>query len=226
MKFKSFTLLELLIVIAIIAIMASILLPTLQNTKNKTYTISCSSQERQIAFATQSYANDYNDYLPHSGMADTATTSTWSSLIASYLNIEKLNVNLLQKGIFNCPAQKNGNCGNSTMGYLGFYGGYGWNYTYIGWRPGMSGYLDYVQRISIKKPTSTIMMGDTSDDKTTSGTGQGSVHFYLYYPASFPAINYYASRHSNGGNMVWCDGHVSTHKRTELIKNAIWYKRY
>ena len=64
MKKGFFTLIELLLVISIIAILASLLLPALNNAKKNGQRISCSSAMRQNAMASLSYTLDYNDYFP------------------------------------------------------------------------------------------------------------------------------------------------------------------
>lgn len=59
-----FTLIELLIVIAIIAILAGMLLPALSSARAKGQTISCASNQKNIALMSIQYAGDNNDFMP------------------------------------------------------------------------------------------------------------------------------------------------------------------
>ena len=61
---KKFTLIELLIVIAVVAILVSLLLPALQSARRKVNTTSCVSSLRQIGQLIHLYIGDNDDYPP------------------------------------------------------------------------------------------------------------------------------------------------------------------
>jgi prepilin-type N-terminal cleavage/methylation domain-containing protein len=73
---QAFTMAELLVVIAVIAILAALLLPVLSHAKEKGRQISCLDHENQIAIAAMLYADD-NDGMMCGERMSTLTGRVW-----------------------------------------------------------------------------------------------------------------------------------------------------
>ena len=81
MKKTGFTLLELLIVIAIIALLVAVILPSMKAAKENTRRVVCAHHLMSIGRAIYAYAGEYDEKIPpahyHSGLGD-----VWRSYIA------------------------------------------------------------------------------------------------------------------------------------------------
>jgi len=77
MKRRGFTLIEILLVIAIIAVLAAILFPVFASVREKGRQISCVSNLHQLGLAVQLYAQDSDDILPLGGDPIDTQTELW-----------------------------------------------------------------------------------------------------------------------------------------------------
>ena len=76
---------QLLVVIAIIAILAGMLLPALNSARERGRTISCAANFKQVGLALSMYGGENNDYLtPY----QTGGGTYWITLLKPYLGIE------------------------------------------------------------------------------------------------------------------------------------------
>ena len=217
-----FTLIELLVVIAIIAILASMLLPALNQARDKSRSIACMTNFKQLAQGVIAYSMDFSDYLP---VSDEERSGRWSREIAPYVGVPNNNTNdalvayddvRLIRGVFRCPSLTDGKI-KTFPGVVdaSLYSaiGYGWN-EMIGAK---NVHAAYPRRKiqELKKPSMKIMMGDTVD-----GGGTNTVYYRKIFPNRdvswypSPAIG---SRHLNGVNMALADGHCEYFKFNILM---------
>jgi len=96
---RAFTLIEVLVVIAIIAILAAILLPVLSSANARALRTTCMNNLRQINVAVRLYAEENGDVLPNIGLR---TYSTYREAIKGYVGLNT--PESAQDRIFICPA--------------------------------------------------------------------------------------------------------------------------
>jgi prepilin-type processing-associated H-X9-DG protein/prepilin-type N-terminal cleavage/methylation domain-containing protein len=228
---RFFTLIELLIVIAIIAILASMLLPALNKAREKAKMIQCTSQAKQIATGLQMYADSSNGFVPLRRQLAQGSVSYskpgWAGTLFQ-------NNYLTNTAIFVCPAAATYK--NSDKIIAATLNSHNSIYDWVHY--GMNMY--YCNNVDSKpprrfsntfKPSQTILIGDTID-RTPDGTTEAVGKETLIY--STPMIQYMQprldNRHNNGANVSWSDGHVSWENRAweryQYKNNQIYFDPY
>ncbi|MGP8199293.1 MAG: type II secretion system protein [Limisphaerales bacterium] len=122
---QAFTLLELLVIMAVITTLAAMLLPTLARARASAANAECAANLRQLGGAITLFANDHNSQYPCAGDQYGTEQMTWDTYIYSYISGGKLTSVLLQAisradgwnpgdgcpQVLLCPADNLPNCG-------------------------------------------------------------------------------------------------------------------
>lgn len=209
---RAFTLIELLIVIAIIAILASMILPAIGKAKEKAQRTKCANNMKQIMLATHLYLGDFNDNVPHPtwgsselnlpGWAYTATLRPRNPRFK--VELGQLYPYLKKHEIYRCPIDHT----NTPLFKLRDQQvtSYVMNGAFSRYSTGVNGVRGRTYKVSLFRGDD-VMYWET-DEKTPS---------FWDNAASFPHEGL-TRRHNQGGNIASVAGHV------EFIKTTAYFK--
>jgi prepilin-type N-terminal cleavage/methylation domain-containing protein/prepilin-type processing-associated H-X9-DG protein len=208
-----FTLVEMLVVMAIIAILMAMLLPSISRAKARANQTSCLNNMRQLDLAATMYASDHDEEFP----ARRIPTNAWPHKLKPYF---------VNWQIIACPSDRFGIVGlladdtNPKRSYIinGFNDYFKVNLspaeykTFQQWR-----YPHGMRVAAITRPTDTILFGEkrTASRHVHMDTDQGK------RGNDFEQIEH--KRHGEGSNFAFADGSIRFVKKyQELYPENLW----
>jgi prepilin-type N-terminal cleavage/methylation domain-containing protein/prepilin-type processing-associated H-X9-DG protein len=215
----AFTLLELLIVIAIIAILASLLLPALSRSKLRAQGIYCVNNQKQLMFAWILYSDDNNNRLvPNIGFLQPAFQpgNTWVggnvSSLPDETNIVLITSALLgpyskNPGVYRCPADPGNPVGTyrvRSISMNNYMNGTGGDLL-------TNNFTVYRRASDITLPTDRFVFLDERASTIDDG------YFEMQMTTAYNNIqlnNLPANYHGNAGGVSFADGHAIIRKWT------------
>ena len=210
---RSFTLVELLVVIVIIGLLAGLSVPAISGATAKAKSTECVNNLRQIGTAMNLFASENNGYLPYAAGPNAAGTGTdigfnhWAAPLAVIMGVGTGSVSFPSrasfddakaKHAFNCPACKTG------------FRTYTANMRGMGFLPGGNAYPQRKIASLVKSSQLILVADDTLGDPAPANGGQDQFDESSY-------TNRIGIRHGGRANALFGDFHVESITASNLI---------
>ncbi len=237
----AFTLVELLVVVAIVSLLVSVLLPSLGKARQEARTIQCASHIRHLGIGMTMYWTTNQAYPPHQWIL-TDATGTETGRIRWFDNMARLVGNMK---VQSCPMVEEWEVGRNNS--------YGYNYKYLGSvRDNMECQTRPFERfpvMAVDAPGRTIAFADSDGTGWTkehvNGVNDPAMlgnHGYTLDPTYIPEHSlqtysggvlepyawkdyrtYISDRHGGKSNACFVDGHVERVAPMEVYRdNRYW----
>ncbi|MDD2709296.1 MAG: prepilin-type N-terminal cleavage/methylation domain-containing protein [Verrucomicrobiae bacterium] len=190
---RGFTLTELLVVMVIVSMLAAMLLPAVKAVREQGRSAACVNNLRQMGNAFFMYLQDNDETVM--GRGDNAHPPFWFNALKPCLNN---NTN-----VFRCLSNPNHQFNFSCLSY-------GYN-IYI--QGNSADVTLFIRHSSISKPAAKYFLMDSDGDKSVD---------YLVSSALPPNIESVGTRHKNGANVLFFDGHVNWFSAADLVVSDGW----
>ena len=220
-RYSGFTLFEMLVVLGIVALLASITLGLIGHGRAAAHRAACSSNLRQLGVAVRLYLNDnHNTFFPY--VEHTADGTLWYFGLETASGGAEGKRNLDREagplypyikqvgGIEVCPAFDYGNA-LSKPKFKGASWGYGYN-----WRLGGRWSGRNPMNISqLSNAARVIVFGDcaqANDFQAPASSSKPMLEEFYIINETFKTIHF---RHGHTANFLFADGHVESKKMHE-----------
>lgn len=194
------SLVEILVVFAIIALLAALLIPALGSANAKARQVQCLSQMRQLTHAWYAYSTDYDGRLVRGYPAADGWVERCNT--AAAIENGKLFPYTSNVRIYKCPFDKTIHNRSYSIGQY-HNGESGWG--------GMTNPV--YNRLSIPKPSTTYVFVEENDPRSDAGCGSGDDTYYNLGSFDIPVagdcwIDFVPAFHRGGMNLSFGDGHT------------------
>lgn len=200
---RGFTLVELLVVVAIIGGLAALLLPVLTQAKRRAQRVQCINNLHQLGLALTGYLGDNHSYPER---------QFWNRQLEQELRVHAA-TNFWDRGVWICPAAR---WSSLTEKLVEDRSCYGYN-TFGVLRAGNSNSLGLVsfdgpvRQSDVASPTDIMAMGDSFT---------GSIDFMHEQLDALLKYGNTETRHQGKANVLCCDGHVESVKLPFLFDDT------
>ena len=217
LRLRRFTLIELLIVIAIIAILAGMLLPSLNTARNRAKAISCVNNMKQLGVGIIQYVNDHDGIIP---MLDYNTGShRWTVALIGNMENNTVKGDYIPISVLECPAMvRNADMtGTVTSGNAWEQSGWWKAFPAYGMSWAFQTRTSFARaRISNwKNPSQKLFIADTAWNQT-DGSANFNIGFYRWLSSSTAMSGLSwgrpAARHLRSVNVLYGDCSVSAYQ--------------
>jgi len=215
---RAFTLTELLVVVAIIAILSALLMPAISQSKAKAHRIGCIGNLHQLGIGLQNFVADNQAYPSIIGPTNSENPGWWASQLESGgFGDSNPITNFIYAGVWRCPSAPVtwpwGGAGDDkepfiSYGYnvfgvssghsaLGLHGNFIPGATVIPKHPGFAP----VKESEVTAPSDLMAIGDSI---------VGDLRFRRLDLAYLDKFGRATARHQGKVNVLFCDGHVES----------------
>lgn len=237
-EFRAFTLIEVLVVVAIIALLVAILLPSLTKAREQTRRTVCASNTRQIGIALNMYGMEHKFYPGHH-LTPARAPKLPAERQYDILWPIRLMRNLgNQSQAFWCPSAPDDTRWNgrdhivpnlASADKSDELGTFAYGYNDWGIREfhvphlGLGGHVNdpvhgELKVDKVKRPVEMIAIADSDsgDPGSTSGVWDTAID-----PIHDAGKEWPGARHMKGANVVFTDGHAQWYRQEQLVEGTI-----